>query len=1003
MQLCLPTVSDDAKAETPRPAGTLRIGADDVLGDAPPRGASLRIGDADVVPPPTEPAEPVLKFFGDYTVLGEIAKGGMGVVYLARHRKLNRTVALKMIRPGALDQGDGLRRFRIEAEAAANLDHPNIVPIYELGEHEGRHYFSMKMVEGESLHDFNAKRLPHERGNDWLRNSALLMVKISRAVQHAHERAILHRDLKPKNILIDEQGEPHVTDFGLAKVIGQTSGETMADAIMGTPHYMSPEQAAGKTRDVTTLADVYSLGAVLFELLVGTPPFQGDTLMRVIQQVRETPPPNPAQLNAAVPRDLATICLKCLEKEPHARYVSANALADELERWLAGEPILARPATLPERAAKWVKRNPRLAFALALALVSALVAITGTTWQWQRAEHNFTLSQQRKARLEIQFAEDFFNDGNPAAALATLARVLRDDPENRVAAARIINRLNQHRVLAPATEPLGAGAGLAFFAGEDRVAVAGTNAQGWVVTLARPGASASPLELPHGVNRVLAAAVSRDGKYAFTGLESGARLWNAMDGKFLHEFPWDAAVSFAGFREGANGLEFVAVTNDTVLLGSVASGTVTAQFGTGGEAIVAFALSPDGRRLAVATEERTLRLRFLDRAGGWITVPNAHRGGVIRALAFSRDGRLLVSAGTDPDRTARLWKTDSGELTFTLHADDSVLHAEFNATGTHAVTAARDRVAQVWDTRTGQPAAPALTHPKAVNTARFSPDGQWILTACEDGVARVWSAENGQLAAASPATTRGLTDAAFHSTGQRILTLADGASARVWTMLGGRGALPSQLDPGSSLNEFLSRRTELPAAELAKYSAAHSDVVTFSDATTNGTFAATASRDRTARLWDRRTGKPVSDPLMHDATVNCAQFSPDGATLATSTSSRKIRLWDTRTGQPITDWITSQSPVARVALSADGHYVVTAAGEAWSVYAEMEKPPSWLPALAESVAGLRYRDTPNRLSEPVSAATLPTLRAEISALAAPNWLTRWANELLHELPVEKNP
>ncbi len=975
-------MNDTADKETTRAAGTLRIGDADVLAAPPP-------------PPP----EPVLKFFGDYTVLGEIASGAMGVVYLARHRKLNRTVALKMIRAGSLAKEDEVRRFRIEAEAAANLDHPNIVPIYELGEHEGRHYFSMKMVEGESLHDFNARCTA--RDPKWFRRIAQLMVKITRAVQHAHERAILHRDLKPKNILVDEAGEPHVTDFGLAKVLGQATSETMADVIMGTPHYMSPEQAAGRTRDVTTAADVYSLGAVLFELLVGHPPFRGDTIMRVIEQVRAAPPPNPVQLNSAVPRDLATICLKCLEKEPSQRYASAGALAAELERWLAGEPILARPATLPERAVKWVRRNPGLATGFGLAIVCGLIAVTGITWQWWRAEKNFALSQQRKARLEIQFAEDYFNDNNPAAALATLARVLRDDPNNRVAAARIVNRLHHRRVLAPFSEPLGAGAALTFFGADGRVVVAGTNAQGWVVTLARPGQSDFALSLPHGRNRIVAAALSRDGRFAATGLEAGGRLWNALDGKLLREFNWDTVVPFVGFCEGAGGTMMVAVTNDRVLVCSVETGEVRQTFSTAGEAIVATALSPDGARLAVATENRTLWIGVLDRTTNWLTITNAHRSGVVRGLAFSQDGRLLVSAGSD--RTARLWKAETGELTFTLHADDSVLHAEFNPTSTLVVTTARDGVAQVWDTRTGQPVAPVLTHPKDVNTARFSPDGQWVLTSCNDGVARVWQAESSQLTAATPATTRQITDAAFSATGRRIVTLADGAHARVWTVLGGRGAQPSNLEPGSALHELQPRRTLLPAGELASYSASHGDVVTFSDATTNGLFAATASRDRTARLWDRRTGRPVSDPLAHDATVNCAQFSADGATLATSTSSRKIRLWDTRTGQPITDWITSQRPVARVWLSADGHYVVTADGEVWGVYAEQEKPPLWLPSLAEAVAGLRYPDNPNRVSEPVPAAWLAALRKDISTRAAPNWLTRWANDLLHELPAEKNP
>ncbi len=956
--------------------------------------ATIRITAANVILPP---AEPVLAFFGDYTILGEIAAGGMGVVYHARQRRLNRTVALKMIRAGALAKEEEIRRFRIEAEAAANLDHPNIVPIYELGEQDGRHYFSMKLVAGESLAEFNG-HCP-ARSGQWFKRAAGLMTKIAIAVQHAHDRGVLHRDLKPQNILIDENGEPHVTDFGLAKLLDKGSSETIADAIMGTPKYMAPEQASGRTRDVTTAADVYSLGAMLFELLVGEPPFHGGSVMEILEKVRSEPAPDPAALNRAIPRDLATIALKCLEKEPSQRYPSARAFADEINRWLAGEPILARPATLLERAHKWIRRNPRLAAALGLAMVSALLGVSGITWQWRRAERQSVERQRLNARLEIQRAEDFLAQGNPSAGLATLARVLRDDPANRVAASRIVNRLHHHRALAPVSGPMGAGGALASFTADGRVCVAGTNTQGFAITLSRPGRDGGELVLPLAANRALSIATSRDGRLLAAGLESGTRLWAAGDGRVLHEIRDDVVAPYVGFREMPGDVQWIVVTNNVVLLCSVENGKVLRHFPAGTEAIVTAARSPDSRRFAVAGEEGTLRLRAFDAGGDWIVISNAHRG-VVRSLAFSEDGRWLISAATD--RTAKIWRSDNGELSLSLPSDDSVVHAGFNPTGTLVVTAARNGIVQVWDALTGSPATPPLLHSKGVNAARFSSDGRWIVTACDDGMARVWSVEGGQLVATTPAATRQVTDAQFSPGGLRLLTLAEGGSARLWMMLGGGGAQPRNLEQGAVVSELMPRAHPLPEAELAEYSRSHGDVVVFSDASATGAFAATASRDRSARIWDRREGRPVSDPLLHDTTVNCAQFSADGATLATSTSSRRIRLWDSRSGQPITDWITSARPVARVWLSPDLRHVITSDGEAWSVYAQMERPPEWLAPLAEAVAGMRYRDNPDRVSEPLPPDALAGIRSAIHLRTGTNWLAAWAEELLHDISAKTN-
>ncbi len=286
------------------------------------------------------------RFLGEYELLEEIARGGMGVVYLARQDKLNRLVALKLIRAGSLAGADDLRRFRKEAEAIAELDHPHIIPIYEIGQEDDQPYFSMKLVEGGNL----TQHIP--RLKDDPRAVAALMAKVARAVHYGHQRTILHRDIKPSNILLDEHDEPYVTDFGLAKRIGPDSGTaaTVTGAVMGTPAYMPPEQARGGTKSVTTAADVYSLGATLYEALTGQAPFAGDSAGEIMRQVLDQEPARPRSINSKLDRDLETICLKCLAKEPARRYGSAEALADDLERWRAGMPNTARPVLVWEKA-----------------------------------------------------------------------------------------------------------------------------------------------------------------------------------------------------------------------------------------------------------------------------------------------------------------------------------------------------------------------------------------------------------------------------------------------------------------------------------------------------------------------------------------------------------------------------------------------------------------------------------------------------------------------------
>ena len=346
-----------------------------------------------------EDIPPIVRYFGDYEVMEEVARGGMGVVYKARQASLNRVVALKMILRGTFATDRDVARFRAEAESAANLDHPNIVPIFEVGEHDEQQYFSMKLIEGGPLSG---------RPRESVRVEVARIVAIARAVHFAHLRGILHRDLKPSNVLIDDRGVPFVTDFGLAKRLEAVDASlTESGQVLGTPRYMAPEQAAGR-KDLTVAADIYSLGVILYERLTGRSPFVGENVLTLLRQVRETEPPRPSSIVPGLPRDLETIVLKCLAKEPSRRYESASSLADDLDRWHRGEPIEARPVGPFERGWLWCKRKPVVAALLATVAASLLIGIIGSTY--------FAINERRERR-RAESAE-FLMEGHLVRGLA---------------------------------------------------------------------------------------------------------------------------------------------------------------------------------------------------------------------------------------------------------------------------------------------------------------------------------------------------------------------------------------------------------------------------------------------------------------------------------------------------------------------------------------------------------------------------------------------------------
>ena len=372
--------------------------------------------------------------FGDYELIEEIARGGMGVVYRARQVSLNRIVAVKMLLFGKFSSDNFVRRFRREAEAAAGLQHPNIVTIHEVGDMEGQPYFSMDFVEGRDLAGMTGQiPMPGRR-------AAICLKAIAEAVHYAHGRGVLHRDLKPSNILIDQNGQPHITDFGLAKRLGRdTPGSgvnsqlTVTGQVLGSPGYMPPEQASAACGPAGATSDVYGLGAILYFLLTSRPPFLAATLEETLFQLLNTEPVSPRLLNPGVARDLETICLRCLNKEPHRRYPSAGELAEELGRWLAGVPIHARPTSVPEKLWRWCVRNPAVAgLSTCLVLLLSAAAINSTA-----AMIRLNQSQERTRDAwyvaDMKGAQGDLDDGESAAALKSLREHIpkRSEPDLR--------------------------------------------------------------------------------------------------------------------------------------------------------------------------------------------------------------------------------------------------------------------------------------------------------------------------------------------------------------------------------------------------------------------------------------------------------------------------------------------------------------------------------------------------------------------------------------------
>lgn len=908
------------------------------------RDPTLNLHPLDAPPPPSielnlqgialetpHQAEPPIELPG-YELLGEVGRGGMGVVFKARQRSLNRIVAVKMLLGGQFADADHVTRFRLEAEAVARLRHPNIVQVFDVGSHLGQPYFAMEFVEGDSF----LRRYADPVDPD---ESARVIVELARAVHHAHEEGIIHRDLKPANILVTRDGGLKITDFGLARRLDLPSGVTVSGTFVGTPEYMAPEQASGMAL-LGPGADIYALGVLLYELLTGKPPLRGESVWETLERVRETDPTPPSRLRAGIPCDLEKVCLKCLQKDPHRRYTSACDLADDLERFRRGEPVKARPVSGLERVYRWARRRPATTILLLTVALVFVVGLPVVTLLWleaaqaraaaDRAAHlqsaalaaarEKTLeanrlreqAEQREIRLALDRGLTLCEEGEVARGLLWLTRVVellehqpyRDDAFETVVR-RNLAAWKERLVLPIRTFQHPERVNAIAFTPDGKTMLTGSNMiLRWNV---ERGRLRGPLShaLPEDLYTCWTIAVSLDGQTALTGRSNGSgRLWNLTTGKSQGEM----------LSHGPRNNVWSA------------------------------ALSPDGRR--AFTGDGDGKVRIWDTVSGKLLgEPFAHKGGV-SALAVSSDGKTLLSGGWD--RVARLWRLGEppGPAVAELPHTDKVLAVTFAPEATHFCTACRDGTVQLWDAATTERVGEPFRHLDEATSVAFSPDGGVLLTGSHDDTARLWDRTTG-LPIGRPLPHDGDVEAVAFTPDGTACVVGGHKGCRMWKLprplavgppLGGHRLAIDALGVGRDGNTlYAGSRNHLSFWNAIGRLEASVDSHFLLQSTAlepSGAVVAVAPWPGNVEFWDLRESRPGEPRQVHplaplEEGARRLTYAPDGRRLF-AVSARKqgeILVWEVSSQQWLEHRLRHSHPILAMATSSEGTTLLLGASD----------------------------------------------------------------------------
>ncbi len=817
---------------------------------------------------------PAPRQVGEYDILAEVGRGGMGVVYKARHRGLHRLAALKMILAGEFASPAQELRFRLEAELAARVQHPNIVQVYEIGSFEGRPFLALEWIDGGSL----ASQLD---GEPWPPGKAAALIEtLARAIDVAHGQGVVHRDLKRANILLQKvdgrqnpvsggkakdqpsTGQedpvsssstdccllttvcfPKITDFGLAQPLEGGRTMTQSGFLVGTPGYMAPEQASGKRALVGPATDIYALGVLLYQMLTGQLPFKGDSTLELLRAVTSDEPPRPRRLQPRIPRDLEAITLHCLEKQPNRRYPSALALAEDLQRFRERKQVLARPVGAVGRLTRAGRRRPLVTLLFALLTVSLFGGMAGITWQWLEANQQRDLANEHAQQADDEKQAALYQAYRASLAAASAALESHDAAEAAY-----------HLASAP------------------------VNLQGWEWRhlRSRIDDSSSKIQLPPRERGYLIASPVRFQVGAWTS--SGLRISDIENGAQTIVPIGPEYRRNIGVAQTGRGLLIAAWVGDSAFDVLDDTAKVVCRVNTDNDEPAPVIFSPDGARLCVHTGGDRRGIAVFDAISGkLVAVCRGHTNG-IQTCSFSPDSAWIASGSVD--RTARVWKAATGALVSICSGHKSTVHsAMFSADGLRLVTSSPDGTVRQWNPGTGKEIEPPYDrHAGQLNSAVYSPDGQWIASAGDDRTIRVWQARGRQDVAFLHGHTGSVITVAFSPDGRRLASLSTPRAyvtawddtVRVW-----------DVDPLATLPVLRGHTGTV-------YPVAYSP---------DGRWLATGSWDKTVRLWDAATGEPCAI-LPQNTFVWDLAFGPDATWLITGgPDDDRLRIWDVATGR----------------------------------------------------------------------------------------------------------